>query len=114
MLDLYLKESRSHTNLTRSSRMRLPGFGARGTSSCAGCSRRRPLHIPAVTARTTANIAAADTMPMSGWSVPAAAGRKNTVSKAGKIAAKISRLNGAVLAFARQKCTGTDDTSDIF
>ena len=30
------------------------------------------------------------------------------------IAAKISRLNGAVLAFARQKCTETDDTSDIF
>lgn len=31
-----------------------------------------------------------------------------------KIAAKISLLNGAVLAFARQKYTETDDTSNIF
>ena len=35
----------------------------------------------------TANMAAADTMPMNGYSEPAAAGRKNTVSKAGRMAA---------------------------
>ena len=40
--------------------------------------------------------------------------RAKQTAPAEDIAAKIGSMNGAVLAFARQKCTETDDTSDIF